>query len=269
MRKLYLLFFLSLASLAQVTPRVQPIPNPKGLEDFEHQFKGCPENSECDQTMGQDLLKWQDLISKLNKDIPGGPKRAMALETFRSLRGIPVDFYSTRKSQQGFKPLLYGSSCKQHQSKNEDQRIFKGTAFVKGIDSKKAIVWRNNALVEVPVGELFVPQSVVVHFPEGPTTFYLPLMDQPLFIKGKELFILREEEGTFYTLKVSDKGEWKIVDIDQTRLLSWEDKRENVKCPVEKIKSSPKEFQNDFCKTVWDEDSKKTVIVKMSEGCSI
>lgn len=63
--------------------------------------------------------------------------------------------------------------------------------------------------------------------------------------------------------------EWKIVDIDQTRLSEWEDKRSNITCPDDKTKNIPGVFEIGFCKTVWDEDSKKTVIVRMHQGCTL
>jgi hypothetical protein len=267
-RKLYLLFLVTFGAFAQITTPIQPLPGPKGLEDFEHQFQGCPENSECDPTMGRDLKNWRDLITKLQNE-KSIPKRTQELEAFRTARGIPVDFYSSKKSQQGFRPLLYNSPCKDHNPKSSEEKTYKGTAFLKAMDSKTGKVWRNDALMEIPQGELLTSQPVVVYYPEGALTYELPLMDQPLFIKAKDLFVLREDEGVFYILKVSKTGDWKIVDLDQTKLLTWEEKREPVKCPAEKIKSSPKAFQNDFCKTVWDEDSKNLVVVKMSEGCAI
>lgn len=268
MRILYLLLFLSLTVLGQSPREIQVIPNPKTLSDFDHQFKGCLENSECDQVMGMQLSRWKELIEKLNTTEMGGKKKAQVLESFRSKFGIPVEFYTFRKSQQGFKPLLYNSPCKAHNPKQEEQKVYRGTAFIKSLGPEKAIIWRDQAQIELPVKDMLLAQPVEVYRGTSTTRYYLPLGDQPLFIRNQELYVLKEEDGYFYILKVGTSGEWKIVDLDLSRLSEWESKRETVKCPLEKLKDVPEAFQHEFCKTVWDEDLKKTVVVKMFEGCA-
>ncbi len=81
----------------------------------------------------------------------------------------------------------------------------------------KAIVWRDQAQIEVPVGELLTPQPVTVFTTTGAENYFIPIDDQPLFIKDKSLHILKEDEGFFYVLKIDPKGDWKIVDIDLTK----------------------------------------------------
>lgn len=268
MRLAYLLFFLPSLALAQPKARVEVLPNPQSLEDFDHLFKGCPENSECDQIMGHRLDQWKRLTSKLKDSEMPSAKKAEYLEVFRNKYGVPVEFYTYKKSQQGFKPLYFTSPCKSHQSKDENQKVLKGMAFLKSLNKDNAIVWRDQTQIEVPNGELLIPQTVQVQSEKGYESYYLPLGDQPLFIKNKDLFVLREEDGFFYTLRVSPNGDWKITDLDYANLSSWEMKRENVECPKDLPKGNPI-FEMPFCKTVWNEDQKKTVIVKMEQGCSI
>lgn len=272
MHAFFLLFFVSLSLFAQVKSRIDVIPNPQGLEDFDHLFKGCPENSECDQVMGQQLTKWSELISKLRtpkEEVIDDQKKAQYIELFRAKYGIPVKFYTYQKSQLGFKPVLFNSPCKEHNPKESGQKIFEGIGFVKNISKDKTTVWRDQTQIDIPNGELIIPQPVQVFYDASPTLYHLPLSDQPLFIKDKELVVLREDEGFFFALKVSATGDWKVVGLDLKNLSQWENKRENVQCPVQKMKVSIKPFQTEFCKTVWDEDLKKTVIVKMFEGCTI
>lgn len=268
MRVTYLLFFLSLPLFSQTRPKIEVIPNPKTIEDFEHQYKGCLENSECDQVMGLQLSRWKDLITKLKDDKIEAGKKAQYLELFRSKYGIPVEFYTVQKSQQGFKPLLFNSSCKDHNPKTGEKTL-KGTAFLKSLSKEKAIVWRDQTQIEVPVGELLEPQPVTVYFDGSPHTYLLPLGDQPLFIKGGELFVLKEEDNFFYTLKVSKTGEWKIENLDFSKISEYDDKKDNVTCPKDPTKQTPKAFGVEFCKSIWNEDSKKTVVVKMHQGCAI
>jgi len=267
MRLTYLLIFITLPLWAQNKPRIQVIPNPQSLEDFDHEFKGCPENSECDQVMGHMLSRWKLLVSKL-KDITDPNKNAQALELFRAKYGIPVEFYTNQKSQLGFKPALNSSPCKEHNPKDQKEKVLKGIAFVKSISNEKAVIWRDQAQIELPLKDNMAPQPVKVYYDAGAVTYQLPLNDQPLFIKGRELYILREDEGLYYTLKVSENGDWKVVSIDMTQLSKWEDKRSEVTCPKDPEKSPP-EFNIQFCKTVWDVDAKKALPVKIRQGCLI
>lgn len=264
----YLTFFLTFSLFAQSKPQIEVLKNPQSLEDFEHQFKGCPENSECDQVMGLQLGRWKDLVAKLKDEEMSASKKVQFLELFRQKYGIPVEFYTFQKSQLTFKPLLYNSSCRQHNPKEKDKKILRGSAFLKSISATEGVIWRDQTQIQVPVGELFIPQPVQVYFPEA-VTYQLPLGDQPLFIKNKELHILREEEGLFYVLKISSTGDWKIADVDLSRLSYWEDKRENTTCPVEKEKTKSIYFESSFCKKIWDEDTKSLLTIKLNEGCII
>jgi hypothetical protein len=261
-----LALFMSFGAMAQTSARVEVLPNPQSLEDFEHQNKGCPENSECDQVMGMQLTRWKDLITKTKETAP--EKRSQYLELFRAKYGIPVDFYTNKKSQMSFKPLFFNSSCKIHNPKQEDLKVLVGKAFLKGLTKEKAIVWRDQTQIEVPTQSLIVPQPVSVYEGNKRTDYALPLGDQPLFTRGKNLFVLKEEDDFFYMLKVNENGEWKIEDIDFTKLSEWEIKRENVACPEDKTYAAPAAFGEAFCKTIWDDENKKLLTVRMHQGCS-
>lgn len=266
----YFVFLVLLSpSLLKAAPEIKVIEGPKSLEDFEHEFKGCPANSECDQVMGHQMQNWQSMVKRLvnSESIPSSQKAA-EVEEFRAKAGIPAEFYTNRKSQLGFRPFFFNSPCRDHNPKKEEDRVLRGTAFIKSITKDKAIVWRDQAQIEVPVGDLLTPQPVTVFTATGAENYYLPIDDQPLFIKDKSLHILKEDEGFFYVLKIDQKGEWKIVDVDLTRLSEWEDKREYVACPPEKEKKTPKQFGAVFCKKIWDEDNKKPVVVRMHAGCN-
>lgn len=269
MRITYLLFFLSFEVFSQSGPRIEVMPTPKTLEDYEHQYKGCPENSECDQVMGLQLSRWNEVIKKVREDKIDPVKKAQALELFRSKYGIPVDFYTVQKSQAGFKPLLFNSPCKDHNPKGNQPKNLKGTSFLKSISKDTAIVWRDQTQIEVPLGELLTPQPVIAYMDGAPVTYQLPLNDQPLFIKGNDLIVLREEDNFFYTLRISKSGDWKIENMDLSKISEFEDKKENLTCPKDATKLAPKVFGVEFCKSVWDEDRKKLVVVKMHQGCAI
>lgn len=267
MDKAYLLFFLCLPLFAWSSPQIKVLPNPQSLEDFDHPNKGCPENSECDVVMGLQMQRWKELVTKLKKDSGGSAKEAQLLEMFREKFGIPAEFYTTSKSQQGFKPFFFNSPCKEH-NPAAGEKILKGSAFIKKMGTEKATVWRDQAEMEIPLGPLLIPQPVKV-YTEPVVKFNLPLTDQPLFIKEGDLFVLKEEDDLFYMLRITAKGSWKIENVDFSQLSTWENKREEVKCPPDLDVPDPKLFGLHFCKSVWDETNKKAVIVRMHQGCVI
>lgn len=262
----YLLLFITLSTFAQNRPRIQVLPNPQSLEDFDHEFKGCPENSECDQVMGHMLSNWKSLTGKLKETIDQD-KISKELEMFRSKYGIPVEFYTIQKSQQSFKPSIHSSPCKEHNPKT-GEKILRGTAFVKSISLDKAIIWRDQSQIELPLSDILVPQLVKAYYDNGPVTYFLPLNDQPLFIKNRELYVLREDDGLYYTLKISENGNWKIVMIEMSNLSLWEDKRQDVVCPKDKEATSTI-FTNQFCKSIINLDTNKVMTVRMGQGCLI
>lgn len=261
----YFYLFLLLSSLATAQDKVQVLANPETMEDFEHEIKGCPENSECDQVMGLQMGRWKELLGKVKDQDP--KTRAKEIEAFRSKYGLPVEIYTTQKSKQGFNPIFYSSPCKGHNPPLAPEKIVRGVAFIKGISESKGVVWRDQTQMEVPIGELFRPQLVTVYFPKEEKSYYLPLGDQPLFIEGQDLVVLREEDDFFYALKVSSKGAWSVIDLDFTKLSQWSEKRENVSCPAEN-KKAPNEFGATFCRSVWSESAKAPLTVKMSLGCA-
>ena len=268
---MYLFLVLSLSVFAQTEAlrRMEPVKNPQKLEDFDHINKGCPENSECDKVMGSMLARWKETLEKLPED---RIKASAIIEDFHKKSGLPVEFYTNQKSQLGFRPVIYSSPCSEHNPKTGD-KILRGISLVRSMQKDKVVIWKDPALLEVPTSEsLIVPQTIQIMDGANQATFYAPINDQPLFIKDKSLVILREDEGVFYALKISADGVWKVIPLDLTTLSSYEEKRENVTCPApagDKKISRPKEFNLEFCKTVWDDDQKKVVTVKMLQGCSI
>jgi hypothetical protein len=269
MRIIFLLFFVSITAFSQTTPQIQVINEPKTIEDFDHQFKGCQENSECDQVMGLQLTRWRNLINKLKDDSMEASKKAKFVELFRAKEGIPAEFYTSQKSQAGFKPMLFDSPCKNHNPKDRTKKVLKGTSFVIGLTKDKAKIWRDQTIIEVPTGELVSPQPIAVYNSATPTMYYLPINDQPLFIKNNSLHVLREDDGFFYDLIVAQDGTWKVDYLDFTSLSTYEDKRSEATCPKDTTKLAPPEYGVEFCKNVWNDDLKKTVVVKMHLGCVI
>lgn len=263
----YLLIFGVSFAQGKLQGPIEVLPNPQSYEDFEHLNKGCPENSECDSVMGLQLSRWKNLVTSLKTSSFSEEKKAQLLESFRQKYGIPVEFYTTIKSQQGMKPLFFNSPCPNHNPKEEPKKVLRGTAFVKSLSEKSATIWRDQAQLEIPVGELLRPQLLRVYFKDSPQDYYLPLADQPLYVAGKYVYLLREDDELFYTLRVGPGGAWQIVPTEPARLSVREARRENAKCPDEK--TTDEVFKVDFCKSVYDEKEDQALIIRMHQGCAI
>jgi hypothetical protein len=216
--------------------------------------------------MGHMLTNWKSLLTKL-KETTDLNKVSQELEQFRAKYGLPVEFYTNQKSQQSFRPSIHNSPCREHNPKT-GEKILRGTAFIKSISSDKAIIWRDQSQIELPLKENLFPQPVKAYYENAPATYYLPLNDQPLFIKNRELYVLREDDGLYYALKISENGNWKVVTIEMSNLSHWEDKRQDIACPKDKEAGSSV-FTNQFCKSILNIDTNKLVTVRMGQGCLI
>jgi hypothetical protein len=240
--------------------------NPQSLDDFAHPNKGCPENSECDEVMGKMMTRFKDLIKKLETSQASEKLKAQELEKFRTLYGLPVNFYTTQKSESSFKPLLYNSPCRNHLGKNKGEvQILSGEAFVKEISLEKGFIQRENTLHEVPISELFSPTPVEIYFSEKPTTIYLPSGDRILFMKDQHLYVLKEVDGFYYMLKISLAGKWQVTPFEMSQISSYEERKTSFDCTNDKNLSPT--FATYYCEKVWNENLKQTVPVKYYRGC--
>ena len=264
----YLMIFLSLSVYGQAGPAIKEVSAPKTMEDYEHQFKGCLENSQCDEIMGKQLSEWKNFLIEFRNETFPQKEKHQRLEEFRSKNGIPVEFYTSEKSQLGPRPLLFHSACKNH-NPEKGVKVQRGLSFIKSISKEKGVLWRDQTQIEVPVGEIFHPQLVTIFLDEKKINYLVPLDDQPVYVKDKSLYLLREDHEVFYMLKISSHGEWRIVDTDMNQLTQWSEKRKNIDCPKTIPERKKDIFQTDVCQEIWDEDQKKLILVQMQRGCAI
>lgn len=256
-----LLFFLFSSKIHAQTP-IKILPEASSPHEFIHQNLGCLENSDCDQVMGHQLNIWSKVLKET-----GSPKEKTArLAKELKERGIPVEFYTVAKVKNFFKPMLFNSSCRQHNPK-EGEKIFRGTAFLKSLSASKAIIWRDQTQIEYRPDQQLMAQPIKAYFTDSPTTFLSALDDQPLFIKNNKLYFLKEYDEEFFLLEVSATGDWEIVEMDLTKLTYYEDKKTNIDCPKSQGENTAA-FEVRFCKGIWDETSAKLIPVEMYQGCA-
>jgi hypothetical protein len=266
----YFLLIFTLSALGQGQMRIEVLPNPTSLEDFDHQFKGCPENSQCDQVMGHMLLRWKNYLQDL-KSSGDRKKNALKLENYRKKYGLTFEFYTTEKSSQQIKgtlaPVIHSSSCREHNPK-KGEKILRAMVFAKSLSSSELLVWRDHGEIKFPLAPHIRAQVVRVYEGASFHQYLLSLGDQPLFMKDGDLYVLKEDQDFYYMLKISRQGQWSVVDVDFSKLSEWESKRQDVECPKEAEGADPI-FTHSFCKKLWDEREKKLLVVKMQLGCAI
>lgn len=259
MSYLLLIFVFFSGIHAQTTFKV--LPEASSPQEFIHQNPGCQENSECDQVMGHQLNVWNKL---LKEDLPAKEKNRK-VATHLKERGIPTEFYTISKVKNFFKPMLFNSSCRNHNPK-EGEKIYKGTAFIKSLTPEKAIIWRDQTQIEFKPDEQLLAQPIKAYFTDVPTTYMSSLDDQPLFIRNNKLYFLKEYDEEFFLLEISPDGAWDIAEVDLTRLTYYEDKKTNMDCPNSNLDT--KAFEVKFCKGIWDESQNKLIPVEMYQGCA-
>lgn len=239
-----------------------------GLEG-DHLNSGCPENSECDQVMGIQLKRWQNLLKNLQAREKDPKKQAAFIQGHLDLYGVPAEFYTHNKSAHSFKPLYYNSACAEHNPKGKPaDKVLRGMSFIKGTKNKNALLWRDQASLEIPVNDQLDLAPLDIAYDDQLKTYLVPLEEEPLFISKDGPVFLREYDGFFYILLVKDSGEWKIGVMDFMTLSSFEEKKRAINCPQkEKAPKLTGPFNLILCKEIWDDAAKKTRPVYLRRGC--
>lgn len=239
------LYLFSHQALGFSKAHLEKIKNKKDITyaDLAHENLGCPENSECSKANGKKLLKWSSIIKKY-ADKPR--LLSKKLEKFRKQNGIPVEFllHDNLNTKQTLDPIVWDSRCRHHNPK-EGTKIVKGMKF-----------FRNNPKTDkLKFIQVKTPDSV----------YEIPYGDQPLFIRNKELIIVKEYEEAFYHMSISPKGKWKILNVRSSQTAKGRINRENADC---KTKTKGNEyFLGSYCAKIWDEDKKDSVLIEQDWTC--
>lgn len=239
-------------------------PSPSQYEDIAHEHKGCPENSQCDAPMGKLLSDWE---TKTRRWQTGLEKAVIAKELTEAINrsGFPAPFYTREASQNGFKPAAWASSCAQHNPRPPGEKIWRGQAFIRGVEKNHVLVSRGDTEFQVPQGELLQLRPVVVFNPT-PTTFWLPLDEKPIFIEQGKLHTLVESFDFYVMLGIPAEGKWQASLPPGDGLSDYFDDRKIVECPKEALAPQPP-FYSSRCETLWNKDSGKTVTIQLMSAC--
>lgn len=237
--------------------------------DGDHQNSGCPENSECDQVMGLQYKRWQNLLRNLQLKEKSSQKQGQYVQGHLELYGIPVEFYTTHKSAKTFRPIYYNSPCREHNPKDKPlERVLRAMSFVKKTSKDTVTIWRDQAQLEIPFSDDLVFADLDITTDEGVQTLKVPLDEEPLYLTKNGPVFLREDDGLFYALQIDYNGVWKVINLDMTTLSNYESKKRSTQCgEKEKGPKLSGPFNVAICKDIWDDSAKKLRPVVLRRGC--
>ena len=195
--------------------------------DSFHESPGCPTNSNCSGQIGKIRTKWLNLFkSKTSYRV---------LEKFRQKNGILVDMWMNKKFDSSQNLIWWDSPCSNHKIENAP-RYLQAKGFVSGTKTSK-ISLRTNKVTTTHSREsgLFLDPIILLDSKSNTSIFWVPSGDVPYAYGKNKIYILREEQGSYYTLSISTKGHWKIEKTIQIAMVP----SYKVNCP-EKLISKEK-----------------------------
>lgn len=237
-------------------------------EEVSHTFKGCPENSDCDEEMGQQMLKWKDLVAKeLSGD---GPKleKTQRLSAFVEKHGWHTHFYAKPSLKSVIGPILFASGCALHNSKDPSLVLLKGEAFIKGVKDESAIVSKGNTEYKIKIAENLILQKVIFYpnSQKSAQTYWLPLGEKPLYIDGDQLVALAESFDFYAMLKSNPSGDWSFSLPPSESLLKYMEDIQEVECP-KNAETVPFGFQKTWCSTLSDKTGAPAGVTQLFWAC--
>lgn len=227
-------------------------------EDFEHENKGCPENSICDEQMGLHRKKWLNLLKKIDLQKMKEAKKVGLIENFRQKHGLPTHFYIQLEEAKQKRPIVWSSECKLHQQ----NKIYLGEAFVSKTNKNEATWHKGKEKKQYEL--LFDP--IIVYRGKKKLKFYAPKGETPLYLDGDELVFVREDEGVFYGLKISTQGKWTVISSKGHNNSRYIAGLEDTKCPSQ-TEFNKDIYQSQYCRKIWDKTKKEFQIIRFVWSC--
>jgi hypothetical protein len=215
--------------------------------------------------MGLQFEVYHQLIRKLQNSSQKAKQTASELEQFRKAQGLPFYFLALRSTYEQFSPIMYNSSCSEHNPKT-GEIIFKSLAFITGSEKNMLQIKRGNDSFSVPQGEVATLTPVEIYKNKGWTSYSIPFAEKPLFVQGESIIFNHEYEGLIYYVSVAKNGKWQVVHvdtIDPNIALSGS----RVECPKGFTQQENKFYKNFYCMKIYDIDSKKELIMRLPYPC--
>lgn len=263
---LFLLIAWASHGAAVETPAVT---TPTSYEDFAHEHKGCPENSECDETLAKIFLRWKQSVERWSGELSRGQKENEMRQQLAK-GGWPVEFYTRKAAQTGFNPALLGSPCAIHNPKDKPlERIWRGRAFIQGLRQGRVLVSRGDTEFEVEPGELLQLQPVyILNEKAPPQKFLLPLDERPVYLEKGRLVVMTETDDLYVLLDIGVDGPWGLRLPPPEGLTQYFEDRQEITCPQDIPPPITPWFNRAHCGKLLNKDTGKTVIAVYYWSCS-
>jgi hypothetical protein len=252
------LIFWCAASLAQIK-------DPTALAQYEeiaHENKGCPENSECDALMGEQILKWKKFLESRPSD--------QGLAAYTKQVGWPSLFYARASIRSTLAPILFDSHCSLHNPKDSEHKLLKAISFIKSTQGEHAHISKGGVDYKLKLNEVIILSKIVLHLDsKQELVFYLPLGERPLFFHNEELVTLVESEDFYALLHSKKDGSWRFSLPSSALMAKMAGPYaigDEVKCP-EKAHPIAEGFQKTWCRELPDQAGKRVGIVQVFWAC--
>ena len=219
-------------------------------EQVKIDLPGCPENAICDKATGEHRLKWLEILTKLEQ------KKINEVEANKLIQkntGFPIPVWAMEFARKKPLVMLWDSPCKQHNI--DTNKTYIGVTFIKKMMEKNNI--------------LFHPIAILLD--EKKDAHSLPVLrgDAPLFIVNDSLYYTEDDDGHYYGLLISPKGQ-----ITLSKVFSDTHYPRETACTKEQIDRftreapSPNFFKGYYCKEIWNTQTKFYESIILGWSCN-
>jgi hypothetical protein len=233
----------------------------KSYEDFAHEFKGCPENSTCDELNGKRLLQEVNFFKSI-KDLPRA-ERFKKLQLFYDENGISLSFLMKKQLTDVIKPILFQSHCKEHDPKVLKEHIYKSQLFVTNISYTNLFIKKENETIKYKLDTDLYLNPLIVKNGNKIQTIYSPQEASFLMMENDTALFLIEKEEVYFILAINEKGSF--IKEPPESLMPIVDEQIESKCSDELKSITFKYFNVSFCKTITK--NKNVTELKFFNGC--
>lgn len=205
---------------------------------FSKTFKevpGCPENAVCSSKLGQEFIKWNELV----KTKPSLKRLNAHAKKF----GVPTAHLLT-KDVKSEEHAVWNSRCKHHNKKNAV--TFKAVSFLKN--------YKN-----VHMGIAYLKRE------DKTLKFSIPYQEVPRYIQGNNLILTREFEGIYLDQSINQNGSFKFINRNASAHNIASLYNEKVQDCNQEISS--KLFTAKTCMNIWNHQRKKTERIEFYWPC--
>jgi hypothetical protein len=254
-------FYLFSANMVLSTSKVPSTymdPNNPGI------FSGCPENAECDQSMGRLRKSWHKLLGRAQSN----QKNAKSLDQFRRKYGILTQAWTLPKISKKYSPIIFDSSCTHLRKRPKDAQVKEGQLFIKYTKKNQIYAFNGKKTVRLSSKDGVILDTLLLESGNKIQKFLIPRGETPIGIKDRDLRFLISDSYLYYSLLISSSGKWHVIDNNLKDTFS----SESTVCSKDLLKAAKKIsdphniYQGHFCRKLYDEITKKgyTYLVKWS-----